>query len=466
MKKYLALIVTFAFILNVYTQVPHLTGEIEISIQSGTFDAELVLSNLPDLDNYSIWINRGLNIEYFRDAGDKFNYYYNFEYAPEKTHISSHETLKYYFPSSDHKSRYLPNSFMVSYTGKFPVITDTLRAYPWRMDWKGNMAFNGQSFRATEQSGWYPILYDRENDIVINKYTYEITVNCDDCSALYSNGDLPVKGSRATFSSDVAVPLLLFTGNFDFSKYEDIYFVNVNLDPEKKKTLNNYIQNTISFYEKKLQIPYGQPVVCLESTPVSIRNAWLFVTYPTIAVIGREQHNWQSYFDPETHQFSRNTAKKLIAHELCHYYIGNIFAPNSTLTWFFLEGLTDYLAILAIKHLEGESFYSEIISSYAGQVSAFEPVPLNKITRPNEIDELYRYRYTPLLLTAIEKEVGEETMWAWAREVIDSNGQLTDFDFFRLTLLAAGVAEDMFDNIFKNLIDNENALLNVLERIK
>jgi hypothetical protein len=70
------------------------------------------------------------------------------------------------------------------------------------------------------------------------------------------------------------------------------------------------------------------------------------------------------------------------------------------------------------------------------------------------------------LLTAIEKEVGEETMWAWAREVIGSNGQLTDFDFFKSTLMAAGVTENMFDNIFENLIDNENALQNVLEKIQ
>ncbi|MFO7575949.1 MAG: M1 family aminopeptidase [Bacteroidales bacterium] len=465
MKKYLILIVTFAFFLNVYAQVPHLTGKIEISIQSGTFDAELMLSNLPDMDNYSIWINRGLNIEYFRDAEDKFNYYYNYEYAPENSRISSEETIKYYFPSSDKKSRYLPNSFMVSYTGKFPVIADTLRAYQWR-DWKGNMAFNGQSFRASEQSAWYPIIYDRENDIVINKYTYEITVNCDDCSALYSNGDLPVKGSRATFSSDEAVPLLLFTGNFDFSKYEDIYFINADLDQDKKETLKNLIQNTIGFYEMKLQIPYGQPVVCLGSTPISIRNSWLFVTYPTIAVVAPPQHNWQSYFDPETHKFSRNPVKKLIAHELCHYYIGNIFIPNSTLTWFFSEGLTDYLAILAIKQIEGEAFYREIISDYAKQVAKFEPIPLNKITMPGEIDEFYRYRYAPLLLTAIEKEVGEETMWAWAREVIGSNGQLTDFDFFKSTLMAAGISEDTVEKIIEKFIDNKNALQNIMEKIQ
>ena len=65
------------FIANIQiliAQIPHLTGEVKISILNGTIEGDLEYSNLPKLKNYSIWLNTGLNLRYFRDGEDKFNY--------------------------------------------------------------------------------------------------------------------------------------------------------------------------------------------------------------------------------------------------------------------------------------------------------------------------------------------------------------------------------------------------------
>ena len=142
MKKSIAILALLFLMQQGLGQTPHLSGEVIISIQSGTIDADLKLSNLPDTDSYSLWLNTGLNVQYFRDAGDSFNYYFKRVYDAEVYE----EGFQYYFPSTDKKSRYLPNAFLVRYTGKFPVFNDTLRAYEWG-DWKVNIAFDGQVLR-------------------------------------------------------------------------------------------------------------------------------------------------------------------------------------------------------------------------------------------------------------------------------------------------------------------------------
>lgn len=160
----LLIVLIFANIHILIAQIPHLVGEVKISILNGTIESDLEYSNLPKLKNYSIWLNTGLNLRYFRDSEDKFNYG-NIKYYNEE--ISS-EAFQYYFPDKENKSRFLPEKFKINYVGKFPVISDTLKANN-RGDWKGNIAFNGNNIRASEQTAWYPILYDIENDFHLTK---------------------------------------------------------------------------------------------------------------------------------------------------------------------------------------------------------------------------------------------------------------------------------------------------------
>jgi hypothetical protein len=461
MKRSLIMFALLWTMLQGQAQAPHLTGEVRISIASGTLDADLMLSNLPRTDNYSLVLNRGLNVEYFRDASDSFHYGYRFEYDRNV----NYEGFQYHFPAKDNKGRFLPRAFRVKYTGKFPVVSDTLRATDWG-DWKGNIAFNGQSIRAAEQTAWYPLLYDHETGIRHLDYTYEVTINCTDCSAIYFNGSEPVNGQEATFRSDLPVPLMIFAGHFDFSFFDRVGFVNSGLRTEKQETLVNLADRIIEFYEEKIGIPFGKSsLVFLNSTPLSKRNSWMFVTYPTIAVLGQPGYTLKDRFDPETFQIRYETFYATMAHEFGHYYIGNYFRPNSTLFWFFGEGLTDYLSFLAVRELVGEAFHREKIASYRQQVANFEPIPLHKVTRAGEICEQYKYRYAPLMLLAMEQEVGEETMWNWIREVLNSDGQVTDYGFLLSSFAKAGIPQETIDYLVAQYIENEEAKQNVLAKL-
>lgn len=442
-------------------QTPHLEGKILVSVKLGTMDANLALKNLPETDNYSIWLNSGLNIEYFRDIKDLYNYSFNTEYNNQQ----SSEALQHYFPSNDNKSRFLPDAFKIKYTGKFPVITDTTKAYEWG-DWKGNIAFNGQTLRASEQSAWYPILYDKTNDLVIDKYTFELEVECTDCQTLYLNGDKPVFAQKALFKSEQAVPLLLFVGNYGFTENNNIFVLNSNLSENKLNTLTNTTNAIIAFYERILNTPYGKPVVYISSTPVSKKNEWMFVTYPTIVVVGIDKYKLENYFDDYTFQFKQKSNITFIAHELAHYYMGTLLVPNAELRWFFLEGVTDYLSIKAAKELLGVEIYNIIITNYINQLNEFKPIPLNEVKFTNELNETYRYRYTPLLLLAIEHEIGEAIMYKWVENLLKNKPQKTDYSFFIKSLEETGISEKQLKHIVETYITSPNSKQNVVNRIK
>jgi len=454
-------ILIFANTLMIFAQIPHLKGEVNISILNGTMESDLDYSNLPQLKNYSIWLNTGLNLRYFRDDTDKFNYgnikYYNDE--------KSSEAFQYYFPDKENKGRFLPTNFKISYVGKFPVISDTLKANN-RGDWKGNIAFNGKSIRASEQTAWYPILYDIENDILLNKITYDIIINCIDCETIYLNGSAPIEGKSANFRTDKPIAMMLFAGLFNFTKNRNTFFINTELNSEQEKVLENWTFKIVNFYENKFKIPYGNSVTYLYTTPISKRNAWMFVTYPTIAIIGQEKYNVKSYFKPNSNILKDNSNIEYFAHELGHYYFGTVLVPNSELRWVFLEGLTEYLALQTVKEVLGIEGYQKKIETYLNETKDYIPKSLATI-KNSEIDETFRYYYLPLLVTALEKEIGQEKVWSWLRTVLKSDKLVqTNYEFFKSSLLKSGIKESEFKNFEEKYILSKNAKENVNNIVK
>jgi len=462
MKKSKLLIVLFiANIQILIAQIPHLTGEVKISILNGTIESNLEYSNLPKLKNYSIWLNTGLNLRYFRDAEDKFNYANKKYYDDEK----SSEAFQYYFPDNENKGRFLPEKFKINYVGKFPVISDTLKANN-RGDWKGNIAFNGKNLRASEQTAWYPILYDIENDVALNKVTYDIKINCIDCESIYLNGSSPIKGKTANFKSDKPISMMLFAGLFDFSKNKNTYFINTELNSEQENVLGNWTDKIVSFYENKFKIPYGNSVTYLYTTPISKRNSWMFFTYPTIAIIGQEKYNVKSYFVLNTNNLKDNYNIEYFAHELGHYYFGTVIVPNSDLRWVFLEGLTEYLALQTVKEVLGEESYQKKIDTYLKATIDYIPKSMATI-KNSEIDETFRYYYVPLLVTALEKEIGKERVWNWLRIVLKSEKLVkTDYEFFKTSLIKSGIKDSEFKNFEEKYILSEKAKENVTKIVK
>jgi hypothetical protein len=405
---------------------PLLTGHINISIRQGTIDCDLSLLEMPAAADNLILLNKGLNIRYIRNHEKDFSYYYEHAYDDN---ISS-EAMGYYIPDNTGKSKYIPKALRFTYTGKFPVVEDTLQMQ--RFDWKGNIAFNGYSLRMDgRQTGWYPVLFDVANDKRYHEVRYDIKVNCDDCNAIYLNGNTPVKGKTAHFRGDKPTELFLYAGNFDVNNTGTTYFLNAGLSDQEMKEFGDITASFKKYYESRIGIPYRQDIVYVQTTPVSKNNAWLFVSYPTIVNVGHGEHALKKFFGER-----KDIIKPFIAHELAHYYFGYRRQFNSPIGDMLSEGLTEYMAMQLSRDLLPDSVYTEILDDKIKRLKEFAPVSFAAITNEKQYDdrELYVYNYVPLLLSAIEKEIGKDNMWKWLQTIVASKETYTDYRFLEQTL--------------------------------
>ncbi len=459
MKYFLKVIAILCLTTHLFAQskVLHIEGQVNISIKKGTFKCLLEVSNLPLNGAYGIAINKGMQLTDFSDPATQLQYQ---TYRDSNDNVSG-EAYIYMMKEKVGTSKL--NKIKIHYNGKYKVVDDQAKAER-RGDWKGNIAFNGQSIRASEQSAWYPILYDANNSTLNNKVTYDITIHCVDCSTIYINGSLPYKGSSNKFASTSPLALMLYAGVADFTIKDKVNFINCGLKEEQLNTLNAWTKKIIDYFEAKLNKPYGNDITFIYTTPVTKENAWMFFTYPSITIIGHDKYNVKSYFKNDT-ILRDSSLIQYLSHEMGHYYFGNVFVPNGKLRWAFLEGVTEYMSLLITKQIIGEAAYKSTLKNYLEQIADYKPKPLSSITN-DEIDETYRYVYFPLLLCTLEKKVGQEVMWNWLKILVNEPKNVeNDFSFFKSTLLKSGVSENNFKNFEFICINAENAKENVVKLI-
>ncbi|WP_143822887.1 M1 family metallopeptidase [Mucilaginibacter sp. MD40] len=413
-------------------QAPHVSGKLEISFSDGLIKGDFQLSKLPGLGKqYKILLNRGLNIGLLKnDSGKVLQYsgFYNDKLIGEAAA---------YYPVADNDTLSLPQKLSISYTGAFPIYTDTLNSF----DFKGMIALNGKTLRAAEQSKWYPVIYDVKNDKELLDVTYDIDVECKDCQTIYINGSRPQSGPAARFVSAVPRQLLLFAGNYKAQVLDNSTFLNADLSPAEAKVFNDNIAFITNFYKAYLSAPYGDKVTLLQHKAVETYGPsgnWGFVTFPTIAVAGE---TFKSQLDMQKGTFKDTSNYTFYAHEMGHYYFGHLLQPNSTLKWFFLESMAEFLSIKAGQKKYGEVFLRNYISKAKAQVKDWKIKPLPTIVNPDNLGEGYRYIYGPLILLAMEKRFGPGAVEQFCRKALQKPGMETNYNYLLTIVKDAGIKD-------------------------
>lgn len=464
MKK-TALIFSFLCFFSVLSQekTPFVKGKVNISVKEGTFECDLTLSDIPNLKNYFIRLNSGMNLLHIKSKKPKE---FVIGYAKSrKDTTSTGESLAYFFPDSSGKGKFLPQELQFKYVGKFPVATDTIQNYS-RKDWKGNIAFNGYSLRADGfQSAWYPILYDIETDKLYDKVKYDIELTCKDCNTLYINGNLPVKGNSAHFKSENLQEMSLFCGDYKISNLGKTYLLNADFDQKQLSEFDNLIQNYKDFYQTKLKIPFDQATVFVQTTPTSKNDGWLFVSYPTIYNIG-----WgtglKSLLNPETKDWFR----PFIAHELGHFYFGTYKVFNSLWGDMMSEGFAEYLSLQVTKNIIGKEVHQQKINKFISDIEKHKLkfTSFSKLKSREDYGDrnAYVYYYAPLIFSAIEKEIGEEKMWKWLQNILKSPANFTDYDFLCQSLKSTLNNEKLYQKVKENYFESDEALSNAIKKLK
>ncbi|KIX19722.1 hypothetical protein SY27_16805 [Flavobacterium sp. 316] len=461
--RILTCFILLSFSSKIFSQenAPHLKGKVNISIKEGTFECDLTLSNIPRIQDYLIRLNSGMNLLHIRSKKpEDFVLVYD---KSDKDSTSTGESLAYYFPNNNRKSKFLPEELQFRYVGKFPVAIDTIENYS-RQDWKGNIAFNGMSVRSDgSQSAWYPIIYDAKKDIAYDRVVYDIELNCIDCSTIYANGNKPVSSNSAHLISNEPKEVALYCGKYDFVDDGNIVILNPKFPQDKIDQFSNLVSSYKKYYEQKLNIRFNQTPTFINTTPTSIKNAWLFVSYPTIMGIGWGEYGLAGIFEEKSQKFY----KPMIAHELGHYYFGTVKVFNSELGDMMSEGFTEYMALKLTEEIQGEKAYQDILVTKYENLKDFKPNSFSIVKSITDIADrqTYVYDYAPIIFIAIEKEIGKKKMWEWLRNILETKVEFTNYEFLVSTLKNTLKNDKKVELIINTYFDNVNSTENAIKKI-
>lgn len=440
---------------------PLIKGNVEISITKGTIACDLLLSDLPDVKNYVIRLNSGMNLHYFKDVRrSKLPLYYDSDTSKA---AFTDETKAYFVYEKQHQpARYLPAQLEVKYVGMYPVSRDPVSGYMVN-DWRGNIAFNGYSIRAEGLQGcWYPTLYDKDTRKLYTEVRYDINVTCSDCSVLFVNGSKPVRSGKNTFTSDVPYEMAMYCGRFKTSENKGIWLLNSDMKKEDEQKLFNIADAYQTYYSKQMGIPFKGNHTFVQTSPVTDphEKAFAFYASPTTINVGIDNYGLASMFDKE----NSTKSKKMMAHELAHYYFGTLLKSNVEFGHIIEEGFAEYLALTLTRSIEGEAVYRNLLQDKINSLKQFSNYkPLAQAITEHDYGnrEYYLYNYTPVLLTAIEKEIGQDNMWTWLKRMVTTKPGHTDYQFilntFKLAVPDATLQEKVIGKYFSSAKALDNA---------
>jgi hypothetical protein len=443
------LIPALSFLLQTTAQAqPHIQGTIHIKMKDGLIDCQFKLSNLPPLKQYKILLNHGMNIRYFTsDSGQVLHHsgYYNGKTSGEAIEYSLMKNKRDTFS-------FLPPAFGIQYKGAFPVYDDTLNSF----DFKGFIALNGKTLRATEQSKWYPVIYDVSNDRMMDSYTCDITVYAEGARTVFINGCPPSQKKPASFSSRTATPLFLFAGDYGFMQAGRDYLLNVEVDTGIAHAIFRELDKLKAFYVAKLDIPYEGGIYIISHKavePFKPGRSWGFTVFPSFAYAGVDFKKLIT-----TAGKLENSNIAFFAHELAHYYFNG---KSGRWQWFWLESATEYLSLKAVETFTDTGFYHQRIRHYTSSIKDKKYTPLARITSADEIDNNYRYMYGPLILLCFEKQFGQKATFKVLADIVKKAAKETiTLYVFKQIALANKIKEADFNQFYTNYLDADQALFN------
>lgn len=431
MRTFIVALVVTLFAPMAEAQTPRLSGTLDLDPRAGLFAGDLCVHGATGSTTFLL--NRGLNIRAVRNAATNEMLRYRGFYNAENRGDATPYTIQ-----GD-----VAQGFCVSYVGAFPVyhVDEGERA---ATDWKGQIAFDGRTVRAAEQARFYPAPIDAETGDELDQLAYDVEVRCRRCRAIYWNGAAPVRGTRARFQSDIPRMLLVYAGDFPFSSAEGAHFVGASVSPAAANTIQAGLAAIKAVHEAYLGVEMIDEPSMLSFAAVGAdrtlgRNTWGFATWPTIASDGRM--DFDALAEGGGAGRLASGREHYFAHEMGHHYFGARYTPRGPLSWFMLESTAEFLASRAVREMQGEDAYSDLLRGYARQAPA-EVVPLHEVTEAVQIGVSYRYSLGPLLLAALANATSEEVVrQTLAGLVTTPPREAATYGLFRARLLQAGAEE-------------------------
>lgn len=396
-----------------WSQAARLTGAVDVDLLQGRVAADVCLRGAP-VRGDTTWfaLHRGMNVKRVRNTAGRA-LPFSTTYRDQALHYAVRDTAA---AGGD--------GVCVEYTGAYPVYD--VRADDYRDgDGSGVIAFNGTTLRARGESRWYPAPLDAAG-APDDHLAYRLRVRCAACTRLYVNGAPPAPGPEAELASDVPRELLLWIGDYPAARVDGTWFLGETVAEDTARLFLARVGEIQRFYEGFVGVPYGPTPDVLRIIPVSIPVSrfgryqfWGFLADPALGLAGRITIGdfVQILGDPQ--HPGRAPLLGVLAHELAHRYFAGALAPAGPYSQLFGEPFSNYLDLHARRRFFGEEAYRAGVRAMRERALDGPDLPALDTAAPAEIaSDRYRYAVAPLLLVALESEVGEARMRAFLRALL------------------------------------------------
>jgi hypothetical protein len=464
MKQNIITLTFILFSLFIFGQdkIPKISGTVKISVENGTLDCDITLSDYSQISNYLIRLNKGLNILNIQSLEpNKFLLDYEREISDS---LQTSETISYYFPAGEKGQKFLPSKMRFRYVGKFPVIKDTISENYQRTDWRGNIAFKNGLLRMDGlQSAWFPTIYDVQNNFQFDIVKYDLKIVCEDCEQIYFNGSVPVNGKKAHFISESPKEPYLFVGKYKIQDAKNITLLNADFTEQQVLEFNEINRKIIDFLSSYTNIPYKEKVYWIQAYNSSIEKGnFAFASNSSFTICGSNppNHDLISYVNG-----AKIKLQSMVPHEISHYYFGSSKICNNDLEVILNEGFAQFLAFKYLSQFEDEEYIKgEILESldWFEEPSFKYRAMLEFNNSENTNDrQTYAYDYQTSILFSIEKEIGVEKMQNWIRLLLQGVDPISDKTFFKNTLKKAINNEKKFNEVVNKYLTGKMTLENM-----
>lgn len=446
-------------------QVPLISGKARFSVEKGTVDCDIILSEYAHIEDYVIRLNSGLNILNIQSLEPKdFIIAYDRSMAEA---VQTNETNSYCFTANDRVSKFLPSKLRFRYGGKYPVVNDTTGNEYTYGDWRGNMAFNNHIFRADGlQAAWFPVLYDIKKEFAYTEVRYDLEIECDDCEWIYLNGSAIQKGTKAHFRSDIPREPFLFAGTYNIQETASMQLLNTAFTPEQLEEFERLNSEVLLFLRNYTKKEFGEKITWVEANTTAKLTGFSFVSYPTFVNVGYPPYDLQSSFK----ESYSGIFSQVMAHELSHYYFGVLKKHNNILENLFNEGFAEFLSLKYLEHTGQQKMADLLIGFKKESINdkEFTLKPMGKFSDLSNTNsrQTYGYDYQPLVLLCIEKEIGADRMQKWIELLLSEDTATSDYGFFTKTLSVAIGDEKLYNRVLNTYLLSEQSVKNINKTLK
>jgi hypothetical protein len=404
-------------------------GVVEVDLPRGGIVGDVCVRDARSGDTLRFDLNRGLNVKRVRDPAGR-----PLPFAEEPA--PGGVGVRYAVRDTAHAGGYC-----VEYMGAFPVY-DVRRGDFRHADASDVVAFNGATLRARGESLWIPA--PRHGGRASADLPVRLRLRCAACARLYLNGAGLRAGPEAELRTETAHEPFLLAGDFPVAELHGTTFLGEAVASDTAALFTARLREIQRFYEGYLGVPYGTGLVVLRHTPVRRERPgqlWGFMSWPALAFTGVGVGDLARVLG-DTADAARPALLGFVAHELAHYYFAGVAAPGSPHFQLFSEPFATFLGLKAVRRFAGEEAYRRGVADLHARAAGPELPTLDRADPRAQGGDRFRYGYAPLLLFALEREVGEASMRAVLRELLRAPAAQrarADYAHLRVSALRAGV---------------------------